>query len=260
MEPTTIATATAAVVKIIEVIDIKSIFKASPTIIEGTLVEDNKIPIAGATIKIGDDLDTTAMNGKFIIKDIKPGKHTIAITYQNKEYKDVDKQYIEKGQKKIIEITLKNLGKTEEKEKQAIQASTQKMIQEYCEKHMWKIAKISAEGAEIIFKMSTGNEQHLYIIQYGNTLEFSVPSGATHATLEDVPHQLSTLLLKKNAELRVGFWAIEKIGDMVAYSIIHNIVKEQIDEKIFGEVVQILVFECEKFEQALVKAATDPTE
>ena len=82
-------------------------------------------------------------------------------------------------------------------------------ISEYCKRCGWKLAQIQANGASLIFTMPSGREQYLYLVPYQSTIEFSVPSVAAFASLSEVPHGLSTTLLERNAQQRIGFWCIE---------------------------------------------------
>ena len=68
-----------------------------------------------------------------------------------------------------------------------------------------------------------------------------------------MPHYLSILLLKRNAQRQVGFWCIEEIGSKHVFSCMHNAEMQLIDSKYFGQVVRALITECDNFEDLLVK-------
>jgi len=126
-------------------------------------------------------------------------------------------------------------------------------IKKYCAANGWKIADLNDKRAILRFSMSSGREQTLYIIRYESTLEFSVPSMATFDSEDDIPHFLSTLLLKRNSELKIGFWCIEKIDRKHVYSCMHNAEMQLIDSSYFGKVVMALVKECDDFEGVLIE-------
>jgi hypothetical protein len=126
-------------------------------------------------------------------------------------------------------------------------------IKKYCAANGWKIADLSNELAMLRFSMSSGRSQTLYIIRYESTLEFSVPSAAVFDSEDSIPHFLSTLLLKRSSEKRIGFWCIEQIGGKHVYSCMHNAELQLIDSNYFTRVARALINECDDFEEVLVK-------
>jgi len=126
-------------------------------------------------------------------------------------------------------------------------------IQKYCGQIGWKIADLNQERAILRFNMESGRAQTLYIIRYETTLEFSVPSAAQFNSVDDTPHYLSTLLLKRSAEKKIGFWCIEEIGGKQVYSHMHNAELSLMDVNYFAKVVRALISECDELEGLLVK-------
>lgn len=126
-------------------------------------------------------------------------------------------------------------------------------IKKYCAASGWKIHDLSNERAILRFSMNSGRSQTLYIIRYESTLEFSVPSIAIFDSESDIPHFLSTLLLKRSAERRIGFWCIEVIGGKHVYSCMHNSELQLIDNNYFARVVRALINECDDFEDTLLQ-------
>jgi len=126
-------------------------------------------------------------------------------------------------------------------------------IKKYCAANGWKIADLNDKRAILRFSMSSGRDQTLYIIRYESTLEFSVPSGAAFDSEDSIPHLLSTLLLKRSSERKIGFWCIEQIGGKHVYSCMHNAEMQLIDSNYFAKVVMALINECDDFEGVLVK-------
>ncbi len=126
-------------------------------------------------------------------------------------------------------------------------------IKKYCAANGWKIADLNNERAILRFSMSSGRNQTLYIIRYDSTLEFSVSSMAAFDSEDDIPHFLSTLLLKRSAEKKIGFWCIEKIGGKHVYSCMHNAEMQLIDSNYFAKVVRALINECDDFEGTLIQ-------
>lgn len=126
-------------------------------------------------------------------------------------------------------------------------------IQKYCANLGWRIADLNDRRSILRFSMDSGRSQTLYIIKYDATLEFSVPSGLAFASLEDVPHYISTLLLKRSSERKLGFWCIEEIGGKPTYSCMHNAELDLIDNRYFGAVVNALINECDELEGIVLK-------
>lgn len=126
-------------------------------------------------------------------------------------------------------------------------------IQKYCAQQSWKIYDLNDRRAVLRFDMSSGRTQTLYIIKYETTLEFSVPSALAFDSDDDVPHRLSTLLLRRNAERKIGFWCVEDINQRVVFSCMHNAEMQLLDGAYFASVVRALINECDDFEDTISK-------
>ncbi|HQN43528.1 MAG TPA: hypothetical protein PLA25_05305 [Anaerolineaceae bacterium] len=131
------------------------------------------------------------------------------------------------------------------------------LVEKYCKQQDWKIAEIDDKHATIRFNMESGRVQTLYIIKYDNTLEFSVPSLAAFDSEDKIPHFLSTILLKKSATQKVGFWTIEEIGGKHVYSVMQNVEMQLLEAEYFTKVVRALVSQCDDFEGLLLKMLED---
>lgn len=127
-------------------------------------------------------------------------------------------------------------------------ARFQSTIQSYCDQNGWIIADINDRRAILRFNMESGRSQSLFIIRYDSTLEFSVPSMAAFPDENAVPHYFSTLLLKRNCEMKIGFWCIEEIGGQHVFSHMHNAEIRLMDSSYFASVVRALLTECDDFE------------
>jgi hypothetical protein len=126
-------------------------------------------------------------------------------------------------------------------------------IKKYCSANDWSIADLDNKRATLKFRMNSGRRQTVYIIRYESTLEFSVPSMAIFESENSIPHYLSTLLLKRSAQRKVGFWCIETINGKHVFSCMHNAEMELIDSNYFAKVVRALINECDAFEETLIK-------
>lgn len=127
-------------------------------------------------------------------------------------------------------------------------------IQRYCNQLGWKINDLNDRRAILKFNSDSGNTQTLFIIRYETTLEFSVPTGLKFNSEEDVPGWMSTMLLCKNTEYKIGFWCIENIDGRKVFSVMHNAEISLINVDYFRKVILKLVNECDEFEQVISRA------
>lgn len=104
--------------------------------------------------------------------------------------------------------------------------------------------------------MESGRKQVVYAIQYGSVVEFSVQSAFVIDSEEEIPHALSTALLQKNSQYKLGAWCVEKISDKYVYSIMHNCDVQLLDKDNFVQIVTSLITECDEFEGALLELGT----
>lgn len=131
-------------------------------------------------------------------------------------------------------------------------ANFKSTIRNYCSQIGWNIAELDDNHTTLLFEMDSGRTQKLYIIRYGEVLEFSVPSLLQSDDEDEIPHQLSTLLLKRNAQMSIGFWAIEEINQKFTFSIMHNAPIELMNVSFFKAVVNSLISECDELEGLMV--------
>ena len=135
----------------------------------------------------------------------------------------------------------------------------QQTIRNYCSDLGWRIRDIDNRMATLRFDMESGRVYTLFIIRYESTLEFTVSSALRFDTADEVPGFLSTLLLKRSAEKKTGFWCIEELGDKQVFSCMHNAEMQLIDVDYFAAVVRSLIRECDVVEGALQsRASTNP--
>ncbi|MBK9233396.1 MAG: hypothetical protein IPO15_21765 [Anaerolineae bacterium] len=126
-------------------------------------------------------------------------------------------------------------------------------IQQYCARQGWKIADLNDARAILRFNMGSQRTQTCYVIKYDKTLEFSVPSMFIFDSYDQVPHYISTILLKRSSEKKIGFWCIEEIGGKQVYSCMHNAEQDLIDSNYFASVVRALINECDELETVILK-------
>jgi hypothetical protein len=114
-------------------------------------------------------------------------------------------------------------------------------IQHMCSTNNWAVREVDNEHAVIEFTLDQARSQTLFIFSFDEEIEFSVPSFAAFDSLEAVPHFISSTLLQVNAKTKIGFWCLEQIGNKMVYSYMHNAHINNVDEKQFIEVVNLLM-------------------
>lgn len=125
----------------------------------------------------------------------------------------------------------------------------------YCNRIGGRISNINASSAVIQFNMDSGSTQTVFIMRDDDTtLEFSCVSRVKFDNLDDMPHLLSSYLLKKNSQFIIGFWSIEEMNGKQVYSLLHNSHISLIDFNYFVSIVKSLINNCDKFEQAAEQA------
>ncbi len=129
----------------------------------------------------------------------------------------------------------------------------QALIQGFCDEIGWKIAEINEKRAVLGFNMESGRSQTLFILRFDDTLEFSVPSIAAFESEDQIPHQLSTMLLQRSSQKKIGFWCIEQIGGKQTFEYMHNERLEHLNATFFAQVVESLINECDYFEGTLAE-------
>jgi hypothetical protein len=76
--------------------------------------------------------------------------------------------------------------------------------------------------ASLQFEIEGGTIQTVFITDNGETVEFAIPCNFFYETEADIDHAASTQLLRRNAELAVGAWVIEKTDDGWHFSVMYN--------------------------------------
>lgn len=127
------------------------------------------------------------------------------------------------------------------------------MITQLCQSQGWQPDSIDEKYALLRFSMESERPKSLYIINYDSVIEFSVPSLAVFDSDDKIPHYLSTILLKRSALRKAGYWCLVEIEGKQVYTVMHNTRLNQLDGESFGRLVQALVSECDDFEETLLK-------
>lgn len=130
-------------------------------------------------------------------------------------------------------------------------ATFEPTIQRYCAEHGWEIDQITDGIVMLKFGADSGTVQTIAIFSVKDTLEFVAHSDLGFDSDENIPHRLSTLLLRKNGELLLGSWSIEDIHSKSVFAVKHDDEMRLMDAHRFERIVRYLVKACEEFEQAV---------
>lgn len=126
----------------------------------------------------------------------------------------------------------------------------QSTIRRYCAQLNWKISELTPAIAVLSFRMRSGRAQTVFISRFQTTLEFSCPSSMQFGSFQNIPHKLSSLLLRENRKHKFGFWCIEELENGPLFCVMHNAEIGLMDASFFEKVVEALVIQCERFDQA----------
>ncbi len=132
-------------------------------------------------------------------------------------------------------------------------AGFEALIRETAETMQWSLDEINETGAVLHFGMSSGRTQVLRILRFDGTLEFSVQSMAVFESEDNIPHYLSTVLLKVNARHKIGFWCLQEIEKKLVFSVMHNVELAHLDRQYLVNIVSVLIEQCDQFEGTLIK-------
>ena len=130
----------------------------------------------------------------------------------------------------------------------------QNIMQQFATENQWKLTDLTDRRAILRFGMPSGRTQMLYVIRYGTVLEFSVLSIAKYDAEDQIPHALSSLLMRRNAQRMIGFWCIEELRGQYVYSCMYNAEMDSLDSAYFGRIAVALAGECDEFEEGLLKS------
>jgi 8-oxo-dGTP pyrophosphatase MutT (NUDIX family) len=121
-------------------------------------------------------------------------------------------------------------------------------IKTFCEEHKWKLLEVDEDRAELEFGTSKGRHKQFHIERHDSTVEFSVPSFMSFKEEDEIPDTLSTLLLRRNSQKKIGFWCIDHIQGKFVYSCMHNAELKLLHSQYFAAIIEGLIEECAAIE------------
>ena len=92
------------------------------------------------------------------------------------------------------------------------------LMRSYCKKAEWSIESLDEDVLQLEFETATGNTLQAFVIKYDKYVEFSVPSIISFEHFEDIPHNISTALMRRNSDSEMVVWAIEDIQGCLLYT------------------------------------------
>ncbi len=128
----------------------------------------------------------------------------------------------------------------------------QNTIKQCCDANKWKTFALNEQYGVLKFDFE-GYSRHVFIYRYDQILEFSIPSNLDFPSEAQVPHYLSTILLKRNTHNNLGFWCIVETDTKHYYSYMHNMELSSLKPQSFRQIVLMLLKECEDFENLIAK-------
>ncbi len=137
----------------------------------------------------------------------------------------------------------------------------QKTIKGLAAKNTWKINDMNEDRAELLFDTDAG-EQMVEIFQHedGETLEFTASLQGGYDNEEDMPHEVSTMLLRRNWDLELGQWCIDEDGGQLYFTCGYNVSIRDLDALFFAEIVAALVHEAAEVEGMTAAGGPDADE
>jgi len=126
----------------------------------------------------------------------------------------------------------------------------QKALKALATANDWDIEFSGKTTGILEFANASGEGIPLYVDLYDEQVVFSVSAAPIFKTEADIPHEASTYLLHRNADLPFGFWCLEESdeGEMF-YSLVHAEPLGDMETEHFADVVDVLMDECEEFDK-----------
>ena len=126
-------------------------------------------------------------------------------------------------------------------------------VEGYCKAIGWKIAEIDNDHAVIKFDMNSGRTQSCLITKSDTNFNFLVVSLFKFDSEDKIPHYLSTVLMKRNAQIMIGKWGVNDVNGTHIFTVGHSVDVGLCNQEFFRKSVLILVKECDDLEGVLLK-------
>lgn len=133
-------------------------------------------------------------------------------------------------------------------------AKFQDMVQSVSSQQAWQVASLSDGAAELHIETYPGNIRVCHIVNRLGTVSFFAPTNLSFDSLNEVPHQMSTLLLSRNDSRAIGFWCLEELAEKHTFTCMHMAKIQYMDADDLSKIVVNIVSECDSFEQSILNA------
>lgn len=117
-------------------------------------------------------------------------------------------------------------------------------ISDLCTQIGWKLSDFDDELAVLEFDVGADRCQVVLLTPDESGLVIRAPSGPTFETEADIPDELSSSLLKRNAANRYTHWLIIKIEDQYLYACTSNLDPTKIDALGLKTAIELVIKEC----------------
>ena len=118
----------------------------------------------------------------------------------------------------------------------------------------WTASELHDDEAVIDYELEGGALYSLFFTLQDDVVEIAVPSEAVFETDAEIPHEASTMLLRRNMHTDAGFCGLEEFDDQLCYTLIHVELLESLEESDSPELddlITALVEECDEVNSIL---------
>lgn len=113
----------------------------------------------------------------------------------------------------------------------------------------WAAPELHDDEAVIDYELEGGALYSLFFTLQDDVVEIAVPSEAVFQAEDDIPHEASTMLLRRNMHTDAGFWGLDELDDQLCYTLVHVELLESLEDSDSAELADLigaLVDECDE--------------
>ena len=125
------------------------------------------------------------------------------------------------------------------------------IMQAFAQHLGWEADEIDESQAHFLLTNDDGEDQELMIFSEGEQVEIIAPSLVGFTSEDELPHDVSTELLQRNADLDVGAWTLIDLDSELLYALRWTLDLDAlaaIERDRFGEIAADLLRECADFD------------
>lgn len=123
-------------------------------------------------------------------------------------------------------------------------------IERLAQENSWNISELHDEEAVVEYELAAEAVYSLFFSLQGEVIEIAVPSEAVFDDDDEIPHEASTMLLRRNLQTEAGFWAMDEFDGQLCYTLIQVETLETLEEYDSAELADLvcaLVEEVDEF-------------